>query len=170
MGLKGRVMELLRSGDERALGTLVAREPGATRFLLGRLWDPDEAMRRRSARALGLVASTHPEIGVDLLRRLMWALNDESATNGLYGIPAIAEIGFNEPGMIAPFVAPLASIAWDDGLRLEIIRALTRIAEASPELVRPSCGLVKDHVRNEDPAERIAFDRLLEITGGDYET
>jgi len=170
MGLKGRVMELLRSGDERALGILVAREPRATRFLLGRLWDPDDETRRRAAQALGVAASSHPEIGVDVLRRLMWALNDESATNGLYGIPAIAEIGFNNPDMIAPFVAPLASIAWDDGLRLEIIRALARIAEAAPELVRPVCARLDDHVRSEDPVEQLAFDRLLEVTGGDHES
>ena len=135
MGLKGRVMELLRVGDEQELGALVSREPRATRFLLGRLWDPDEDLRRRAARALGSVAASHRELGTDLLRRLMWALNDESATNGLYGIPAVAEIGFHDPELVAPFIAPLASLSWDDGLRHEIISALTRIAEAAPDVV-----------------------------------
>jgi hypothetical protein len=166
MGLKGRVMELLRAGDEQALGALVADEPRAARFLLGRLWDPDDAMRRRAARGLGLAAASHPEIGIDLTRRLMWALNDESATNGLFGIPAIAEIGFHSPQLISPFVAPLASLAWDDGLRLEILRALTRISESAPELVRPVCHLVVDHVDKEDSDECQALARLLEESGG----
>ena len=159
-------MELLRAGDQQALGALAAVQPQATRFLLGRLWDPDEIIRRRAARAIGVAAASHREIGADLLRRLMWALNDESATNGLYGIPAVAEIGFNDPELAAPFIAPLASISWDDGLRMEIILALIRIAEAAPEKVRPVCRQVSEHVDFENPIERQAFDRLLEESGG----
>ena len=166
MGLKGRVMELLRAGDEQALGALVAAESRATRHLLGRLWDPDEALRLRAARGIGVAAAAHPEHGIDLTRRLMWALNDESATNGLFGIAAIAEIGFRDPKLIAPFVAPLASLAWDDGLRLEILRALARISETAPELVRPVVAEVGDHVDTEDSAECDAFARLLEESGG----
>jgi HEAT repeat protein len=166
MGLKGRVMQLLQVGDEQELSALVSREPRATRFLLGRLWDSDRALRQRAARALGMVAAAHPEIGLDLLRRLMWALNDESATNGLYGIPAVGEIGFNDAELVAPFIAPLASLSWDDGLRREIISALTRIAEAAPEAVRRVCPLVAEHVDFEDPEERLAFERLLDESGG----
>jgi hypothetical protein len=166
MGLKGRVMELLRAGDERALGALASSQPRAIRFLLGRLWDPDEAVRHRAARALGVAAASHREVGRDLLRRLMWALNDESATNGLYGIPALAEIGYRDPELIRPFVAPLASLAWDDGLRPEILRALARIAEAAPELVGPLCGEVAEHVDLESQAEREALDKLIEVSGG----
>lgn len=159
-------MELLRVGDEQTLGALASQEPRATRFLLGRLWDPNEGIRQRAARALGIVAASHPEIGIDLTRRLMWALNDESATNGLYGIPAVAEIGYNNPELIAPFIAPLASLSWDDGLRREIIRALTRIAEAAPDAVRSVCDTVAEHVDFEDLNERQAFEGLLEESGG----
>lgn len=166
MGLKGRVMELLRVGDERALGALAGRQPRARRTLVGRLWDPDETIRRRAARALGLAVVSNREFAADLLRRLMWAINDESATNGVYGIPAIGEIGFNDPELVAPFVAPLASLAWDTGLRLEILRALSRIAEAAPEMVRPVCEMMVEHVDPEDPVERRWFERLLEESGG----
>jgi len=159
------MMEVLRAGDEQALGTLVVQEPRTTHLLLGRLWDPDEAIRQRAARALGRTARSHPEIGIDLIRRLMWALNDEAATNGIYGIPAVAEIGFNDPELVAPFIAPLASLSWDDGLRREIIRALTRIAEAAPEAVRPVCQQIAENVDFEDSDESRAFERLLEESG-----
>ena len=159
-------MEFLQVGDEQSLGALAAEEPRAARFLLGRLWDTDEAIRRRAARALGIVAASHPDVAIDLTRRLLWALNDESATNGRHGIPALAEIGFRNPRLIAPFVAPLASLAWDDGLRLEILRALTRIAAAAPELVRPVCRQVAEGVGAEDPTENAALGRLLEQSGG----
>jgi hypothetical protein len=170
MGLKGRVMEMLRAGDEQALGALAAIEPRATRHLVGRLWDPEEVIRRRSARAIGVAAAAHPLMAEKLLRRLMWDLNDESATNGLYGIPAVAEIGYNDPALAAPFIAPLASLSWDHGLRLEIVRALIRIAEAAPAAVRPVCDLVAENVDFEDSTESETFARLLEETGGTDES
>jgi hypothetical protein len=169
MGMKGRVMELLRAGDEQGLGALVAAEPRAIRFLLGRLWDPDEDLRRRSAHVLGVAAAAHPDIGTDIMRRMMWALNDESATNGRFAIAVIGEIGFHCRELVAPFVAPLASLAWDDGLRLEILRTLHRIAEAHPDLVRPVCPSLVEFVDQESPSEREAFARLLEESGGFHE-
>lgn len=159
-------MELLRAGDERALGALASEDPRAVRYLLGRLWDPDAELRRRAARAIGVASSSRPDGGLELVRGLMWGLNDESATNGRYGISALGEIGYCNPEMIAPFVGPLASLAWDDGLRLDIMRALARIAEAAPELVRPVCGLVLEHVRMEDKTERRVSQRLLDVSGG----
>jgi hypothetical protein len=134
MGLKERVMELMRCTDGDGLEQLACAEPRAARHLLGRLWDVDEATRALAARGLGASAEAHPEIGVDLIRRLMWALNDESATNGVYGVAALGEIGRRSPGLFAPFVGPLASYLWDDGLRPEILKALDRIVERHPGL------------------------------------
>ncbi len=72
----------------------MVENPRAIRFLQGRLWDPDDEIRSRAAEALGAAAAAHPELGRELLRRALWALNDESATNGAYMLPAIGEIGF----------------------------------------------------------------------------
>ncbi len=166
MGMKGRVMELLRAGDERALGALASDDPLAMRFLFGRLWDPKPEMRQRAARAIGAASSVHRKVGLELVRGVMWGLNDESATNGRYAIPAFGEIGYRSPDLIAPFVAPLASLSWDDGLRLDIIQALIRIAESAPELVRPVCDTVLEHVRSDDGDERRAMGHLLEVSGG----
>ena len=76
-------MELLRAGDIDGLNGLLSREPGAIRHLIGRLWDNDDEMRALAARGLGAAAVAHPEQARDLVRRLMWALNDESAMNGI---------------------------------------------------------------------------------------
>ena len=130
-------MELLLAHDAVSLERLAAEEPRALRPLVGRLWDEDRARRRLAARALAAGAAAHPGLGTEIVRRLLWALNDEAATNGVYGVAALGEIGARCPQLIAPFVGPLASWARDDGLRSEILRALQRIAEASPEPVRP---------------------------------
>ena len=127
-------MELLRRGDEGGLERLVVAEPRAVQPLLGRLWDREPAIAARAARALGAAAAAHPELGRELLRRALWALNDESATNDAAMLPAFAEIACRAPEIAAPFVAPMGSYLWDDGLRPGILRALSRIEESGVDL------------------------------------
>jgi len=160
MGLKGEVMELLRTADEAGLERLVSERPAAVRFLLGRLWDPDEDLRRRAANALGAAAAAHPVHGLEAVRKLMWALNDESATHGVYALPALGEIGYRNPQLMAPFVRPIAALAWDDGLRLEILRALCRIAASAPDAAAACKEVLQPHVSKDDPKERELLGRI----------
>jgi hypothetical protein len=144
MGVKSMVRELLRTGESEQLVELVAHERRAVRPLLARLWDPDAGIRRRAAEAVGRAAALHPDLGLEIIRNLMWALNDESATNGVYGLPALGEIGFWSPKLIEPFVQPIASLSWDDGLRPAILKALARIGEAAPDLIEPCLPLLHE--------------------------
>ena len=157
-------MDLLRQGLEEAAAELAVANPRAMRPLVARLWDPDPEIRRRAAGALGRSAEAHPGLGLETVRRLMWALNDESATNGVYGIPALGEIGRRCPGTLAPFVSSLASMAWDAGIRLELLRALARIAEADPKLVAAQVDRLREHVDTSSDEELRAWRRLIEIT------
>ena len=160
MGLKGKVMELLQTADSSRLERFVEGEPRAMRHLMGRLWDPDDGIRRRAAAAVGAAAAAHPELGRDVLRRLLWSLNDEAACNGVFGLAAIGEIGARAPELVEDFVGPVASLAWDDGLRLEILNALARIAEAAPDLVSPFRAEVARRVDHDNERERDALRRL----------
>ena len=135
MSLRKEVRELLRQGREDAVAELATANPRALPPLMGRLWDPDAEIRQRAARVVGQTAAARPDLGVEIIRRLMWALNDESATNGVDGIPALGEIGRRAPEMLAPFVPSLVSMTADSGLRLELLRALISTAESAPHLV-----------------------------------
>jgi hypothetical protein len=167
MALKKEVRELLQHGHEQSLADLVAADRRALRPLLGRLWDPDDTIRRRAASAVGIAAAAHPELGVEVIRRLLWALNDESATNGVFGIPALAEIGRRAPEMLAPYVPALVSMAWDGGLRLDLLRALHIVAAAQPDLVRPHLAELARHVDHTQAAEHDACSDLTEILNED---
>ncbi len=81
-------------------------------------------IREHAAIALGAAASANPDLGRELLRGALWALNDESATNGSYMLPAIGEIGRQAPDLVAPFVGPMTSFMWDESLRPGILNAL----------------------------------------------
>jgi len=136
-------MELLRRGDSASLERLVADRAAAVRHLQGRLWDPDERIRQRAAVALAAAAEARPEHGRDLLRRLLWALNDESATNGRYAVSALAEIGVRCPDLIGPFVGSMVRLLEDDGLKPLLLQALSRIGRATPAAVAPYRGLIR---------------------------
>jgi hypothetical protein len=163
MRLKEEVMEMLRKGDSEGLEQMVVETPAAVRFLQGRLWDADPEIRRGAAVALGAAAAAHPDIGRELLRRALWALNDESATNGAPMLLAIGEIGRRAPDLVAPFVGPMTAYLWDDGLRPGILDALCRIAAAAPELideVRDRLLVLED---TNQPGERAAIESLLAV-------
>ena len=153
MGLREEVMEVLRAGDTTRVEQVAVSDRRAIRHLVGRLWDQDCEVRRAACIGVGAAAAAHPDVGLDVIRRLMWALNDESATNGVYGIAALGEIGARDPELIEPFVGPLASFSWDDGLRVEILKALVRIARVTPRIVAPHLVQVEPHVDPHDYAE-----------------
>jgi hypothetical protein len=160
-------MSLLRAGREDAVAGLAVSDRRALRPLLGRLWDPDPRIRHHAAAAVGRAAEAHPDLGLEIVRRLMWALNDESATNGVYGIAALGEIGRRCPEMMAPFVPPLVAMAWDDGIRLELLEALGRVAETAPRLVAAELSRLEAVVDNSREKERVALRRLTTLATED---
>ncbi len=133
-------MELLRTGDMQGLDALIEARPVAVRHVLGRLWDVDSVVRERAAVAVGSAAAHHQELGLELMRRFAWALNDESATNGVDVIPAMAAIAIRVPEMAQPFVGQLVGALQDPGLSHEAKRALEAIRRRRPELVEPYEG------------------------------
>jgi hypothetical protein len=164
MRLKEVVMEMLRCGDSEALERFVAERPVAARFLQGRLWDADPGIRHRAATALGSAAAAHPDLGREVLRRALWALNDESATNGGPMLPAIGEIGRQSPDLVADFVGPMTAYLWDEGLRPGILDALCRIAEVAPELIEEIRDRLIAIGDLDDPGEQADLERLLAVT------
>jgi len=160
MRLSEEVRELLQAGRETELRDRAVGDPRLARPLLARLYDPAGEIRERAARALGHAAAAHPELGREVARRLLWALNDESATNGVYGIAALGQIGRQAPDLVAPHVSALARMAGDHGLRLAILGALAEVARSSPGLVAPELGAIGPHVDASRPGEAAAWRQL----------
>ena len=158
-------MELLRQGDSEGLERMVGETPAAIRFLQGRLWDADPEIRSRAAIALGAVGAAHPDLGRELLRQALWAINDESATNGAYMLPAIGEIGRRSPDLVAPFVGPMTSYLWDEGLRPGILSALCRIAGEAPELIEDIRDRLLALAETDNTGVRECLDFLLAANG-----
>jgi hypothetical protein len=146
-------MELLQTGDGQALNALLAGKPGAVRHVLGRLWDLDRAVRMRAAEGIGMAAAHDPEMGMELMRRFVWALNDESGSNGVFVIPAMAAIATEVPEVAKPFIGSLVEALKDPGLRDEAIGALDLIGCRRPELLELYRGEIS-RVKDRDCSER----------------
>ena len=167
MRLSEEVRELLRQGQETELRDRVVADSRLVRPLLARLYDPEDEVRDRAARVLGHAAAAHPELGREVARRLIWGLNDESATKGVYAVPALGQIGRQAPEIVAVHVPALARMAWDQGLRLAILQALADVAATAPELVAPELGAIEPHLDASRPAEQEAWRNLMTAVEGD---
>ncbi|HHQ47896.1 MAG TPA: hypothetical protein ENK19_03330 [Acidobacteria bacterium] len=137
-------MELLRNGDMEALAAFTLERRGAVRHLLGRLWDADAEVRERAAEGIGVAAAQHPNLGLELLRRFDWALNDESATNGAAVLGAMAAVAVRSPEISRPFVGRIVAALGDPGLREPASRAVDRLEAQCPELLEPHRGELID--------------------------
>jgi hypothetical protein len=112
---------LLRENNHEAFEAAVRANPRrATRYLVGRLCSADPTEKWRAVHALGDLArdpSLMPaEQLEDLLRRFLWALNDESGAVP-FGIPeAMAEVLAARPDLHATYIPVLGSCLDSDDL------------------------------------------------------
>ncbi len=163
MALKGEVRALLASSNEPALAAAVAGDVRVGRLLVARLWDIDRSVAERASRGLGEYAARWPEATREIVRRLLWALNDESGTNGAPALAALGEIGRRAPDLIASYVPALVETVHDAGLHLELLQALTAIAATAPGLVAPHLPALERAFDRSPPRESTAFQRLLPL-------
>ncbi len=147
---KEQIESILEREDREALLHLAHSQPGRVlRYLTGRLCSAEEEKKWRGVRALGVVAGDAQLVSrrraTELLRRLMWALNDESGAVP-HGVPeAIGEILASRPELQKDFLPILCSLVTDAdmlqtgpierGVLWALGRIGSRVARCSPEAV-----------------------------------
>ncbi len=114
---------------------MAAASPRAMRFVTRRLWDEDPAVARSSAAALAMVAATDAARGRELLRRFLWALNDESATNAGPVLEAVAALAAHTPELVRPYAGALVPLLADPGLAGGVVTVFERLLAAVPAAV-----------------------------------
>ncbi|MFZ2447886.1 MAG: DVU0298 family protein [Syntrophobacteraceae bacterium] len=133
--------------------------------LLSFLYATDELIRWRAVRAVGLVVSrmaqNSAESARNIMRRLMWSLNDESGGIGWGAPEAMGEIMAVDEGLAREYYCILLSYIDECGNPLEndllergVLWGIGRLAQARPELVRGSVELIIDQLSSADPVKR----------------
>lgn len=148
----------------------------AVRPLLSFLCSPEEVVRWRAVRALGLVvarlAGEDLEAGRVAMRKLMWSLAEEGGGFGWGAPEAMAEIMVRQPGLAREFGHVLLSYVSQDGNRLDsdlllqgALWGLGRLARARPGLLADCARHLEPFLGSGDPALRGLASWALAGTG-----
>jgi hypothetical protein len=119
-------------GDLGELDGIVAGDRRAVRILLGMCYEGDATVRDAAAAGLALAAKHHPALVGEVVRRLIWAMNDESGTNAVAAPSVIRKIAEVAPTLLVPVVPELLRLTADPSLRDELVAAVRRVAEQMP--------------------------------------
>jgi hypothetical protein len=132
MSLRQRIKEAVEKDNLSEIEQLVSLDPRAIRYLVGMTYHPDENIRRVAARGVGLSSNHHPKLISKVIRRLIWAMNDESGTNALTAPAVILEIAKERSELLLPVVPDLLRLATDEGLHAILAQTLNVIKENHP--------------------------------------
>lgn len=172
---KEQIESALAEESPEALLDLARSQAGrALRYLTGRLCSADEKEKWQSVRAIGIVVGDAQLVSLqkatDLIRRFVWALNDESGAVP-YGVPeAIGEVLAVRPELQRDFLPILCSLVTDaemfqtGEIERGVFWALGRVgppvARCSPEAVEAIRAASATHP---DPETRRAAARSLAL-------
>ncbi|MBN2437413.1 MAG: HEAT repeat domain-containing protein [Deltaproteobacteria bacterium] len=166
---KRRIISRLKTEPLDAVLAEVRRLPPrkAVSPLIAGLSHASGNVKWHAVSALGLViamlAREDMEAARNIMRRLMWSLNDESGNIG-WGVPeAMAEIMANHEGLAEEYAHILVSYMREDGSYLELLPlqrglmwGIGRLAETRPELLKKweAPGYLLPYLNSEDPEVR----------------
>lgn len=131
-GLRRRLRQLIESQATSEINELVAADAAAVRHLLSLSYQPDPELRRGAAQVLGVAGKYHPQAVQNVIRRLVWAMNDESGTNAATAPEVLSAIAEERPELLLPMVPDLIRLAADERLREGLTRALRTVAQRCP--------------------------------------
>jgi HEAT repeat protein len=131
-------------------------------------WCAVQAMGKAGAR----LADEDLEAARNVVRRLMWSLNDESGGIGWGAGEAMGEILARHDDLAREYTQILLSYARSDGNLLDndgllqgVLWGLTRVAEVRPELLSDAARHITMHLQSSDASIRALAVDLLGLLG-----
>ncbi|MHC4597994.1 MAG: DVU0298 family protein [Planctomycetota bacterium] len=166
------VRERLLARDLDGLAAWARRGERLVTTLFSLLLDADELVRWRAIEGFGRVASVlaeeDPERVREILRRILWAMNDESGGLLRHGPEAVAEILVRVPALIPEYAPLLPSFLTEEPFERGAHWAVARVASVATTSFRKRTGELEGSLKDPDPAIRFhAALALLRIAGED---
>jgi len=154
---KKEVEELVSNYDVDIILSLARKDKRIIRDLQRLIYSPDDLSRWKAADILGkvsaVIAQYDPGTVSKLLQRLFTAVSDTAASS--WGcIDAIGEIVSNGPDQFAGYAPQLYQYASDRALLAEVLRALGKIGDAMPDLIRKKAFYFVPLLKDPDPEIR----------------
>jgi len=136
---KKEVEDLIRNYDLEPLLDMAAQDKRILRDVKRLLYSADKLLRWRAAEALGkistVIAPKDPGAVSKLLQGLFTSVSD-TASSSWGSVDAIGEIICALPDHFSGFLPQLVQISRDPSLLPEVLRAMGKIGETRPDLLR----------------------------------
>ena len=168
---KETARRLVAAYDLAALESWASTEPQAERVLQSLLYDGEELVCWRAVEALGRVAAARARDGVEpvreLLRRVLWLMNDESGGLLRAGPQVMGAVLAHVPPLCREFGAMVAGFLEEEPFRVGARWALWRLAVEAPDAVAQEAARLAASCADPDPAIRGHAAAALRAIGGD---
>jgi cobyrinic acid a,c-diamide synthase len=150
--LRRQVEQLVRERRFDDLDELVAENPRAVRHLLSLTYQLDDETREVAARGIALAIRHHPGLVQNVVRRLIWAMNEESGTNAQTAPTVLQAIAGEDAEFLLPVLPDLIRLAADEGLYRGLAKTLIIIKDSCPGKIGRSLGeALNRKVSGEEP-------------------
>jgi hypothetical protein len=138
--LRRQVEQLVRERRFDELDELVAEKPRTVRHLLSLSYQPDDEIREAAAQGLARATRHHPDLLQNVVRRLIWAMNEESGTNAQSAPAVLQAIAEEDAEFLLPVLPDLIRLAADEGLYRGLAKTLLIIKDSCPGKIGRSLG------------------------------
>lgn len=156
MSLREEVNLLLSENKYDQLVERALQNRGVIKYLFRPLYHPYGVQRWQAIEALGrlteAMAAKNPEAVKEILRRLLWSMNDESGSASWSAPETIGEIIYRSPELFKEFIPIVVNASEEEIFHRGIAWALGRIGQKRPDLVAEFIPLLinlLDHPRAE---------------------
>jgi len=161
-----KIRGMLERKDIQGIVELFAEDGNVMSALLAFTYEEDRAVRWRAFDALGRISAARTESdGLEplreIVRRLLWSMNDESGGVGWYAAEAAGEMLAAVPDLIDEYGVILASHMNTFPFETSVHRALAGIVPLNPGLFADTAGELSKSLESEDPARRAFAARAL---------
>ncbi|MEW6109580.1 MAG: DVU0298 family protein [Nitrospirota bacterium] len=156
---KREVIRLLEEKKYADIYGIAEKDAGRMfRSLISIAYNKEELVCWRAIEVMGIIAGkiaeTRPEVTRNLARRLLWMMREESGNNPWSAPEMLGEIIRNSPEGLSDLVPVIGSFHEEDILRQGVLRAIFRIGEVRPELIKFSEPIIALYLKDEDPVTR----------------
>jgi len=149
---------LLLGGDLETTARWGVEHREVGRLLNSLLYDAEGLVRWRAIQVFGLIAALKAGVRIEsvreMLRRLVWAVNDESGNSIPHAPELIGEILANVPILIPEFARYLLACHDSPLYERGISWAMARIAAVDPEAFREFSEMLTASLNDADPQVR----------------
>jgi hypothetical protein len=152
------VIQLLEENNTEGLIAYAKKDLGLFKTLISLAYDKQTVRSWRAIEAFGAAAGeivrANPEKIRNLAQRLLWMLRDESGNNPWSAPDMLGEIVRNCPEEFSDVAPIIASFHDEEILHQGVLRAMVRIGEVRPDLVKDQGQLVRTYLGHHDPVVR----------------